>query len=83
MNENTKLIYNKPEIYPFIDELVDILYKDDLNKLIDSENVQFDKRTFFMFIIMYFTTRLYASNEYLSKENMKIFIMFILFNDNF
>jgi hypothetical protein len=78
MNHSEKQIMNsnsiKPKIYPFIDELVNILYTDDLNNLIDSEHVQIDKRNFFMFIIMYFTTRLYASNESLSKENMKLFM---------
>jgi hypothetical protein len=67
-------------VYPFIDELVDSLYTDELNKLIDSENVQFDKRTFLMFIIIYFSTRLYASNESISKENIKLFMTDLIRN---
>lgn len=63
------------KVYPFIDDLVDSLYTDELNRLIDSENVQFDKRTFLMFIIIYFSTRLWsASNESISKESIKAFM---------
>jgi hypothetical protein len=64
-NTNTK-------IYPFIDELVDALYTDELNKIIDSENVQLDKKTFLMFIVMYFTTRIHSN--ILDKDSIKYFL---------
>lgn len=64
----------KYKIYPFIDDLVNALYTDELNSIIESDNVQFDKRTFLMFIIMYFGTRLYATNENISKSDIKIFL---------
>ena len=77
---NNKQVDKNLRVYPFIDELVDSLYTDELNKLIDSENVQFDKRTFLMFIIIYFSTRLYASNETISKENIKNFMTDLIRN---
>lgn len=77
---SNKQIDKNLRVYPFIDELVDSLYTDELNKLIDSENVQFDKRTFLMFIIIYFSTRLYASNETISKENIKTFMTDLIRN---
>ena len=67
----TKVTYNN-KIYPFVDELVDALYTDELNKIIDSENVQVDKRTFIMFIVMYFTTRIHS--DILDKESIKYFL---------
>ena len=72
MNEQKEItvIYNK--IYPFINELVDALYTDELNKIIDSENVQVDKKTFIMFIVMYFVTRI--NSEVLDKESIKYFL---------
>lgn len=63
---------NKNKIYPFIDELVDALYTDELNKMIDSENVQVDKKTFIMFIIMYFVTRI--NSDVVDKESIKYFL---------
>ena len=77
---NDKQVDKNLKVYPFIDELVDSLYTDELNRIIDSENVQFDKRTFLMFIIIYFSTRLYASNESISKENIKTFMSDLIRN---
>ena len=77
---DNKQVEKNVRVYPFIDELVDSLYTDELNRLIDSENVQFDKKTFFMFIIIYFSTRLYASNESISKENLKTFMTDLIRN---
>lgn len=65
-------------IYPFIDELVDSLYTDEINNIIESENVKVDKKTFFMFIIMYFVTRLSINNVYNSKENIKLIMTDII-----
>lgn len=67
-------------IYPFINELVDALYTDELNNIIDSDNVRFDKKTFLMFIIMYFVTRLYTSHEEFSKDDIKLFLTNIIRN---
>jgi hypothetical protein len=53
---------------------VDSLYTDEINLLIDSDNVHVDKKTFLMFVIMYFATRLYASDNTVSKEHIKVFL---------
>lgn len=66
------------KIYPFIDSLVDALFTDEINNIIDSENVKFDKKTFIMFICMYFSTRLYAKK--CSKETIKEFMTDIIRN---
>jgi hypothetical protein len=81
-DKNNKItnVKSSLSVYPFVDELVDALYTDELNAIIDSENVQVDKRTFLMFIIMYFVTRLYASNDQLSKDSMKAFITDLIRN---
>lgn len=68
--KETSVTYNK--VYPFIDELVDALYTDELNKIIDSENVQIDKKTFIMFIVMYFITRI--NSDILDKDSIKYFL---------
>lgn len=60
------------KIYPFIDELVDALYTDSINKIIESENVQIDKKTFLMFIVMYFVTRI--NSDVWDKESIKFFL---------
>lgn len=47
----------KGYVCPFIGELVDSLYTEELNKLIDKTcESEIDKRTFMMFIMMYFLT---------------------------
>jgi len=61
--------------YPFIDELVDSLFTEKINDIIDSENVQIDKRTFIMFITMYFITKL---NTDFDKESIKYFLSDII-----
>lgn len=66
-------------IYPMIDELVESLYTQEINNLIDTkcETVD-DKRVFLMFMIMYFYTYLSIPNEiktkYDMKEELKIFM---------
>ncbi len=49
----------KKHKYPFIDELVDVLHSDKLNKLL-SKNVQSDsdKSIFMMFVVVYFIINL-------------------------
>lgn len=67
-------------IYPFVNDLVDILYNTDLNNLIhDSCKTVDDKRSFFMFIIMYFYTFLSCSND-CDKDNLKLFLSDLLKN---
>lgn len=77
---NKTLIKNSSEfkIYPLFDELVDSLYTPELNTLIEKNCTSIlDKKTFIMFIIMYFMTFLHLKP---SKENMKIFLTDMLKN---
>jgi hypothetical protein len=62
----------KKHKYPFIDELVDVLHSDKLNKLL-TNNVQrdSDKSIFMMFVVMYFIIYLKLSSSSLSKEQIK------------
>ena len=49
-------------VCPFMDELVDSLYTEELNALIDKTcQTGLDKRTFMMFIMMYFFTYINVS----------------------
>lgn len=66
---------------PFVDELVDALYTPELNNLINSDNVQVDKRTFLMFIIMFFSARLYSYKD-VQKHELKMFITDIIKDSN-
>lgn len=61
-----------PDIYPMIDELVNSLYKDDINNLIDTkcETVD-DRRVFLMFLIIYFYTYLSVPKDVKEKYDMK------------
>ena len=63
--------------YPFIDELVDALFTDKINDIINSDNVQVDKRTFLMFIVMYFITRLHSDKD-VDKDTIKYFLSDII-----
>ena len=77
----TKFKEKNPEIYPMIDELVNSLYKTDINNLIDTkcETID-DKRVFLMFLIMYFYSYLsipasVKNNEKVDVKNeLKIFL---------
>ena len=75
-----KLQKIKSDIYPFIDKIVDALYTEEINKIIDSENVNLDKRTFIMFICMYFSTRLFADDKSITKESIKRFMTELIKN---
>jgi len=48
-------ITRKKKIYPFIDKLVDVMYNDDLNNLME-ESIEghYDKSIFLMYIVLYF-----------------------------
>jgi len=68
-----------PDIYPMIDELVDSLYKHDINNLIDTKcETTDDRRVFLMFLIMYFYTYLSipkdVKEQYDMKYELKIFL---------
>lgn len=75
------------EIYPMINELVDVLYKDDINNLISTKcQTQSDKRVFLMFLIMYFYTYLTIPDEikdnFNIKNELKLFLTDIIKNPN-
>lgn len=71
-------LQKKVNIYPFIDTLVDALFTKEINDIIDSENVSVDKKSFIMFICMYFSTRLYSKK--CSKEAIKQFMTELIRN---
>jgi hypothetical protein len=67
------------DIYPMIDELVESLYTDEINNLINTkcETVD-DRRVFLMFLIMYFYTYLSIPKDlkekYDIKHELKVFL---------
>jgi hypothetical protein len=68
-----------PDIYPMIDELVNSLYTDEINNLIDTKcETTDDRRVFLMFLIMYFYTYLSIpknlKEKYEMKHELKIFL---------
>lgn len=71
-------------ICPFINQMVDNLYIDELNNLITKTcNTNIDKRTFMMFIMMYFFTFLNInenSNNDEKKQMLKIFMSELIMN---
>ena len=68
-------------VYPMIDELVDILYNDDLNNLMDTKcTTDLDKKTFMMFILMYFYTYINIHKTETSKDDIKIFLSDLIKN---
>lgn len=74
-----KFLNSYPDIYPMIDELVDTLYTNDINNLIDTKcSTVDDRRVFLMFLIMYFYTYLSIpkniTNQYNVKNELKIFL---------
>lgn len=72
---------NKNTVYPMIDELVDILYNDDLNNLMDTKcTTDLDKKTFMMFILMYFYTYINIHKTETSKDDIKIFLSDLIKN---
>lgn len=68
-----------PDIYPMIDELVNSLYTDEINNLINTkcETID-DRRVFLMFLIMYFYTYLSipkdVKEQYDMKHELKVFL---------
>lgn len=81
----TKVNKNHNNISPLIDDLVNSLYTDEINNLIDTKCKTIeDKRVFLMFLIMYFYTYLNISNDikeqYDIKKELKIFLTDIIRN---
>jgi len=76
---------NNMYIYPMIDELVDSLYTDEINNLIDTkcETID-DKRVFLMFMIFYFYAYLSVPKElkdsFDTKKELKLFLTDIIKN---
>jgi hypothetical protein len=59
INENNS---NDVTVYPFIDELVDSLFNDDLNNLIEKNTeINSDKSVFMMFVNIYFMAYLHTT----------------------
>ena len=57
---------------------MDALFTKEINDIIDSENVTIDKKSFIMFICMYFSIRLYSKK--CSKEAIKKFMTDLIRN---
>ena len=76
-NQNNK----NNKICPGISDLVDVLYTSELNEFIQKKcsNID-DKRTFLMFIIMYFCSYLSLDDNMNNKQNMKILLSNLLLN---
>ena len=56
------MVENK--IYPFIDEMVDVFYTENCNSMIKQAiETESDKKTFLMFVMMYFGIHLKLENE--------------------
>ena len=70
--------FDSTVVYPMINDLVDSLYTDEINDIIQKScNSLVDKRSFMMFIIMYFLTFINIKNNNgnnLSKNEMKILL---------
>lgn len=75
----TKVPKPNSDIYPMIDELVNSLYKEEINNLIDTkcETVD-DRRVFLMFLMMYFYTYLSipkdVKEQFDMKNELKVFL---------
>lgn len=83
--KNFNNIINNNDVYPMIDELVNVLYKEDLNNLINIKcQTVDDKRVFLMFLMMYFYSYLSIPNEtrhnYDIKNELKIFLSELIRN---
>lgn len=79
-NDQPIIKTSKQIIYPMIDDLVETLHNDTLNNLIDSKCVtNLDKKTFMIFVIMYFYTYLNVGKD-TSKEDIKLFLSELIRN---
>ena len=70
-------------ICPFIDDFVDCLYTDQLNDLVEKScQTDIDKRTFMMFIMMYFSSYL-SMNDLGGRDRktvLKVFMSDLIMN---
>ena len=69
------IVENK--IYPFIDEMVDVFYTENCNSMIKQAiETESDKKTFLMFVMMYFGIHLKLENENdeMKKQQIKILL---------
>lgn len=94
MNINTDSLSKlNVAIFPMINELVDSLYTDEINNLIESKCQTIDdKRVFLMFLIIYFYTYLniadrftqveYNSNSMNLKNELKFFLTDLICDPN-
>jgi hypothetical protein len=74
VNEIEKSKEKDSNIYPFIDDLVDSLFTDELNNIINKNTEQnIDKSVFMMFINIYFMAYLHTQkNSNISNEEKKV-----------
>lgn len=67
----------KDKIYPFIDEMVNTFYTENCNSMIKrSIETEDDKKTFLMFVMMYFGIhfKLENENDKVKKEQIKLIL---------
>ena len=79
MNEKESIIeIKKSKIYPFINDLVDVLFTTQINNLIDTRcSTIEDKRVFMMFLMTYFYSYLCipdCNKNNKIKQNLKEFL---------
>lgn len=83
--ENIITLLHDDNILPGINELVDLLFNENINNFIDKkcESVD-DRRTIFMFVMMYFYTYLSIPDNMKMnkdlKQNLKIFLSDMIHN---
>ena len=74
---NSKVAKNKnSKVYPFVDQLVDTLYCDNINNIInDKIQTDMDKSIFMMFVLMYFVVNIKLQsaidNQQLKSDNVQ------------
>jgi len=79
------LITKESEVLPFIDQLVESLYTDEINNLLEKMCTTIDdKRTFLMFLMTYFFTHVGTlnSNSLDKKDNLKKFLSEIVLDND-
>ena len=68
-NDNLK----NNEVFPFIDQMVNIFYNDQINELLnDSITGGYDKSIFLMFVVMYFGIHLKLENKDKDEKKQQI-----------
>ena len=85
-NQNTMEINTLSEnrILPGINDLVEVLHTSELNEFIQEKcKTDVDKRTFLMFILMYFYSFLNLPENLKSKKNMKVILSEFIANHEY